>query len=102
MIVLTDKNFKEEVLESKVPVLVDFWASWCGPCKMIAPELEKLEAEYGDKIKIGKINIDDYTPVALEYDVQVIPTLLYFVEGQVKTTIRGFYNKGEIAEKIFK
>ena len=78
MLELTDKNFEQEVIKSEIPVLVDFWATWCGPCKMLAPELEEFAKEFDGKIKVGKVNIDDYTPIALQYGIEVIPTLLLF------------------------
>jgi len=74
-------DFKEQVLESKVPVLVDMYADWCGPCKMIAPILEKLQESYGDKIKIVKVNVDENSELAGEYGVQSIPNLLVFKNG---------------------
>lgn len=100
MLVLTAENFKEEVLESKIPVIVDFWATWCGPCKMIAPELEKFAEENKDKIKVGKLNIDDYTQIAIEYGVEVIPTLLLFVQGKVEKKSIGFITAREMQEKF--
>ena len=100
MLVLTAENFKEEVLESKIPVIVDFWATWCGPCKMIAPELEKFAEENKDKIKVGKLNIDDYTQIAIEYGVEVIPTLLLFVQGKVEKKSIGFITASEMQEKF--
>lgn len=100
MIELTDKNFEAEVLKSELPVLVDFYATWCGPCKMLAPILEEIDAEFSDKIKLVKINIDDYTPIALEYGIQVIPTLLLFKGGKVEKKSVGFLSKNEILEKF--
>lgn len=100
MVVLTDKNFKEEVLSSTIPVLVDFWATWCGPCKMIAPELEKFEQANQDKIKVAKVNIDDYTPLAIEFGVDVIPTLLLFKDGKVEKKSIGFITASEMQEKF--
>ena len=100
MLVLTAENFKEEVLESKIPVIVDFWATWCGPCKMIAPELEKFAEENKDKIKVGKLNIDDYTQIAIEYGVEVIPTLLLFAQGKVEKKSIGFITASEMQEKF--
>lgn len=100
MLVLTAENFKEEVLESEIPVIVDFWATWCGPCKMIAPELEKFAENNKDKIKVGKLNIDDYTPIALEYGVEVIPTLMLFANGKVEKKSIGYITASEMQEKF--
>jgi thioredoxin 1 len=97
---LTDSNFKKEVLESKLPVLVDFWAPWCGPCKMVAPLLEELAQEYGTRIKIGKINIDEDQKVASSYGVMSIPTLMFFKNGSVSEQVVGALNKFELKRKI--
>ncbi len=80
---LTTENFKEEVLESDVPVLVDFWAEWCMPCKMIAPVLDEMSEEYDGKLKIGKLNVDEQGEIAAEYNIVSIPTLLLFKDGEV-------------------
>ncbi|MFW5729814.1 MAG: thioredoxin [bacterium] len=80
---LTAENFKEEVLESGVPVLVDFWAEWCMPCKMIAPVLDELSSEYDGKLKIGKLNVDEQGEIAAQYNIVSIPTLLLFKAGEV-------------------
>ena len=82
-ITLTSQNFESEVLNSPVPVLVDFWATWCGPCRMIAPTIEKLAEQANGAYKVGKINIDDELNLALKYRVEVIPTLMLFKDGQV-------------------
>ncbi len=100
MIELNDKNFEQEVINCEIPVLVDFWATWCGPCKMIAPELEQFSKEYEGKIKVAKVNIDDYTPIALKYGVEVIPTLLLFKKGEVVKKSAGFINKNEMVQKF--
>jgi thioredoxin 1 len=83
LVTLTVKNFSEEVLKSPLPVLVDFWAEWCGPCKMIAPVLDELADEFEGKVKIGKLDIDHEQSVAVEYRVSGIPTFLMFKGGQV-------------------
>jgi len=86
---VSDNEFENTVLKSTIPVVVDFWAPWCGPCKMIAPVLEKLAGEYGDKVVIAKVNTDENPEWAMKYGVQGIPTLLFIKDGQVQDTIVG-------------
>src|ERR1700679_2295869 len=93
---LDEKNFESEVLKSVTPVLVDFWAEWCGPCKMIAPILDELSDEYAGKVSIGKVNIDDQQNLATEYGVRAIPTLLLFQHGQVAEQIVGLRSKRDL------
>ena len=97
---LTDGNFDQEVLKSSVPVLVDFWAEWCGPCKMVAPILDELATEYDGKIKIGKVNIDEFQALATEYGIRAIPTLLLFKDGQVADQIVGLRSKRDFTSKL--
>ena len=99
---LTKENFKSEVLDSTVPVLVDFWAEWCGPCKMIAPVLDELADEMGDTAKIGKVNIDDSQDLAAEYGIRAIPTLLVFKGGEVAEQIVGLRSKKDLKESLTK
>src|ERR1041385_1525017 len=93
---LTQDNFTSEVLQSGPPVLVDFWAEWCGPCKMIAPVLDELATEYDGKVRIGKVNIDEHPTLAAEYGVRAIPTLLMFKGGQVSEQMVGARSKRDL------
>lgn len=99
---LTDSNFKKEVLEAELPVLVDYWASWCGPCRMVAPIIEELAKEYDKKIKIGKINIDENPKIPSQYGIMSIPTLMFFKKGQVASQVVGALSKSELKKKIEK
>ena len=94
----TNDDFKSEVVESDTPVLVDFWAEWCGPCKVIAPVVEELATDYKGKIKFGKVNVDDNNMVASEYGVRSIPTLLIFKNGSVVNQIVGAVPKEKITD----
>jgi len=99
-LVLTDSNFKNEVLESGVPVLVDFWAPWCGPCKKIASSLEELAQEYAGRLKVGKLNIDDNPRTPTQYGIMSIPTLIFFSKGQVVEQVGGALSKPELKHRI--
>lgn len=96
IVVLTQDNFATEVLQSTTPVLVDFWAEWCGPCKMITPILGELADEYEGKVKIAKVNIDEQQGLAAEYGIRAIPTLLLFDKGQVADQIVGLRSKRDL------
>lgn len=96
IITLTADNFGKEVLKSATPTMVDFWAEWCGPCKMIAPVLDELADEYNGKVRIGKVNIDEYPLIASEYGVRAIPTLLLFKGGQVVEQMVGAKSKRDL------
>ena len=97
---VTDANFEAEVLKSADPVLVDYWADWCGPCKMIAPIIHEIAEEYGDRAKICKLNTDDERDSAMEFGISAIPTLILFKDGQVQQKWVGLTSKKKIAEAI--
>jgi thioredoxin 1 len=97
---VTDSSFQKDVLEAGKPVVVDFWAEWCGPCRMIAPALEELSTEFGEKLTIAKINIDENPQVPMKYGVRGIPTLMVFNNGQVAATKVGALPKTKIKEWI--
>ncbi len=90
---LTDGNFDDSVIKSSIPVLVDFWAEWCGPCRMLAPTVEELATAYGGKVTIGKLNVDDNPNTATQFGVRSIPTLLLFKGGEVVESIVGLTDK---------
>ncbi len=96
IVTATEANFNEEVVQSATPVLVDFWAEWCGPCKMLAPLLDELASEYNGKVKIAKVNIDDHQNLASQYRVTAIPTLLIFKNGQVMEQMVGAKSKRDL------
>lgn len=98
---ITAGNFEEEVLKSDKPVLVDFWAAWCGPCKMLAPVIEEISAEVPE-IKVVKVNIDEEQRLAMEYNIMSIPTLVLFRDGKPVSTLVGVRPKSEIMSMIFK
>ena len=100
-IVITKDNFTKEVLESDIPVLVDFWATWCGPCRMIAPFIEEIAKEYDGKIKVGKINVDDEGELAVKFGIMSIPTVMVIKDGKVVNTAVGYRSKEQLVE-LFK
>lgn len=93
---ITAANFEQEVIGSELPVLVDFWATWCGPCKMIAPMVTEIADEYEGKIKVGKINVDEESELAMRYKIASIPTLMLFKNGEVKDMLVGYRPKADI------
>jgi thioredoxin 1 len=100
IVTLTQENFSEEVLKSSTPVLVDFWAQWCNPCRALIPILDELADEYDGRVKIGKVNTDDQQNLAVEYGITAIPTLLLFHQGQVVDQVRGLRSKRDLKESL--
>lgn len=98
VIEITDQNFESEVLNSKTPVVIDFWAEWCGPCKTIAPVVDELANEYLTKVKFGKVNVDSNQQTAMKYGIRSIPSLLIFNDGSVVNQIIGSVSKNSIVK----
>lgn len=99
-VTLTDHNFADEVLNSDIPVVVDFWAPWCGPCQMMNPIITKLAADFIGVVKVGKINVDDYQQVASDYRINAIPSILFFHKGREVERISGVVPKLELTQKL--
>lgn len=97
-VILTKGNFTAEVINSDIPVLVDFWATWCGPCMMLSPVIEEIAKEFDGKIKVGKVNVDEQNELAMQYRVASIPTLMLFKNGELAKTSVGFTPKNTIIE----
>ena len=99
---ITDQNFETEVLKSDKPVLIDFWAQWCGPCHMIAPIVEELASEYNGKLKVAKLDVDAYGSIAQQYKILSIPTVMIFKDGQVASQIVGAVPKKDLVKHVEK
>jgi len=99
-VTLTDANFQKEVIESDQPVLVDFWAAWCGPCRAIAPTIEKIAAQYEGRAKVGKVDVDNNPATAQQYGIRSIPTLLFFKDGRIVEQAVGILQERQLAEKL--
>lgn len=97
---LNDGNFESEVVASGIPVAVDFWAEWCGPCRMLAPVMEQVASEIGDQVKIGKLNVDEASQTAAKYGIMSIPTILVFKDGQVVDRLVGLQPKQAIVDRL--
>ena len=101
-ITLSESNWEEEVIKSNIPVMVDFWAAWCMPCKMISPAVEKISNEYGEKIKAGKLNVDENPSIAGKYGIMGIPAVLFFKNGNLVDQVVGAVPKRVLEEKVKK
>ena len=98
---LSDSTFQDEVIKSETPVLVDFWASWCGPCRMLAPVVEDIASSYAGRLKVGKVNVDENQEITMKYGIRSIPTLILFKDGKAVEQIIGAVSKSEI-ERVLK
>ena len=99
-VTITKNNFEAEVLRSEIPVLVDFWATWCGPCRMLAPVIGEIAEEYAGTVKVGKVNVDEEPELAMQFRVDSIPTVMLFKEGRLVNTTVGFRPKEQIAAML--
>ena len=101
-VAVTDKDFAEEVLQSDTPVLVDFWAEWCGPCRVLGPVIESLSAEYEGQVKVAKVDVDSSQQIAMQYGIRSIPTVMLFDKGQIVDTIVGVRQKSDYENSLKK
>ncbi len=99
-LVITKDNFEKEVLGSDIPVLLDFWAVWCGPCRMLAPAVSEIAEEYSGKVKVGKVNVDEQPALAMKFNITSIPTVMVFKNGEVTATSVGYCSKEQLEEMI--
>lgn len=99
-ITLTNNNFEAEVINSEIPVLVDFWAAWCGPCRMLAPIIDEVAKEYEGKVKVGKVNVDEEQELAVRYGIASIPTVILFKNGAIANKTIGFGSKAQITDML--
>ncbi|HEX3031008.1 MAG TPA: thioredoxin [Bacillota bacterium] len=99
---LTDSNFKDDVLDNTTPVLVDFWAAWCGPCRMVAPVIEEVAAEYAGRLRVGKVNVDENRQLAMDYGVMSIPTMIIFKDGKPAERVVGYQSKQQLSSLLAK
>ncbi|NLY18381.1 MAG: thioredoxin [Clostridiaceae bacterium] len=102
VITITKENFDTEVIRSEIPVLVDFWAAWCGPCRMVAPVVDEIAKDYEGKVKVGKINVDEQNELAEKFRIVSIPTLMVFKNGQIAESVMGARSKESIAQMLDK
>ncbi|HEU0276114.1 MAG TPA: thioredoxin [Candidatus Udaeobacter sp.] len=100
VIKLDDSNFDREVTQGEKPVIVDFWAEWCGPCKMIAPLLDEIAREKGDSVKVAKVNVDENQSLSIKYNIRAIPALLFFKNGQLRDQVTGVTSKQDLLNRI--